>query len=156
MRTDSYVSGIAGNETILVYIYISDNSVPVSNVDILMKGIPIAKASHGEKWKVQLDSYDSVKSLYLVGYFIEYECTSQVYRFDLLSNNKIHFCPSSIDSAILHGKLSLSILKIPISYLEKVHVNYPCKSSPLYYAMEVASTELCSTSTLYTPDHLQE
>ena len=101
------MSGIAGNETVLLYIYLSDSGVPVSNIDILIKGIPVAKASHGEKWKVQLDSFDSVNTLFLVAYYIDYDCTSQVYRFDLLSNNKNHYCPSSIDSAILHGRFSL-------------------------------------------------
>lgn len=103
IRTDNYVSGIAGNETILVYIYLSDNNVLVSNIDIFMKGIPIAKVSHGEKWSIRLDSYDSVDLLYLVAYSIERECTSQVYRFNLLSNSKIHYCPSSIDSVVLNG-----------------------------------------------------
>ena len=104
IRIDNIVSGVAGNETILVYMYLSDSSVPVGSIDILMKGIPISKVAYGEKWNIRLDSFDSVDMLYLVAYSIERDCTSQVYRFNLLSNSKNHFCPSSIDSVILQGR----------------------------------------------------
>lgn len=99
---NNVISGTAGAETILIYLYLAENNNPVSVIDILSHGIPISKASHGEQWKCRLDFFESVEKLLLVAYSVDRACCSPVYRFDPVSKPSTT-CLSTVDSAVVNG-----------------------------------------------------
>ena len=49
-RQENFVFGRAGNESILIFVFLGVNQTHVTVTDILSNGILIAKASQGERW----------------------------------------------------------------------------------------------------------
>ena len=112
-RQENFVVGRAGNESILIFVYLGADQTHVTVTDILTNGLLIAKASQGEKWVCRLDYFfDSSPEVILLGYSVNRHCISKLYHFHIpLILADTVLCSSPLDVALLPGIASLSLLK---------------------------------------------
>ena len=111
-QQEYFIIGQAGNESVLIFVYLGANQTGVTISDILTKGLLIAKASQGETWTCRLDYFfDSSPEVILVGYSVNRQCISKLYHFHvpLILTKTVH-CSSPLDIALLSGIMTISLL----------------------------------------------
>ena len=122
--------GRAGNESILIFVFLGVNQTHVTVTDILSNGILIAKASQGERWICRLDYFfDSSPEVILLGYSVNRHCISKIYHFHTpLILTDTFLCSSPLDVALLPGIIFISLFKLIV-------LLFICPVLPLLYIM---------------------
>ena len=112
-QQENFVFGRAGNESILIFVFLASDQLVVSAKDIMTNGILIAKASQGEQWLCRLDYFfDSSNEVLLLGYSINRQCISKLYHFHAPSIlSETDWCSTPLDVATLRGTFTEFILK---------------------------------------------